>query len=300
MADYSSCDKMGDFHSNIGGQSLFWKKKLVIPGTNWEICGFSRSAFGTSFYISALNILLDAGTPTYNFRATHIFLSHTHLDHVVSLPFWVMASKKNPPDVYGPTDAEPFVKNYIASTFSLNAVSNIKPDRCLRYNPIDPGMRFEINANKTKLSIQTFRCTHSIPTVGYGFSVMRDKLKSEYQGMAGPDLKRRKIEGHTLTEEVVIKKFAYICDSTIAVLDNNPDLLDYKVIFIECTFLHEHELELSKKKNHVHWDHLKPYVQKYSDITFILFHFSQRYRDKEIVSFFKKNGNSFTNVIPWV
>ena len=281
------------------GHSHFWNKKLTIPGTPWEICGFSRSAYRTGFYISALDMALDAG-PCCTYRPCHIFITHTHLDHVVSLPFLVNSSKRSP-DVYGPAKAESFIKDYITATFSLNALSNIK-HTFFTYHPMEPNTNFIINANKTNLIVDTFRCNHSIPTIGYGFSEIREKLKSSYYGMEGPELKKRKLEGETITEQVIFKKFAYICDSTIAVLDNHPDILDYKVVFIECTFLYPDEEDLAKKKKHIHWQHLRPFVQKCSDVTFILFHFSQRYRDKEILSFFKKESAqfSFSNVICWV
>lgn len=242
--------------------------------------------------------MLDAG-PDSTWSPQHIFVTHTHLDHVISLPFLLLGSALRP-DVYGPTKAEQFIKNHIGATVSLNAVSKINPDSMLTYHPMDPRTSLEIDANKTKLIVETFRCHHSVPTVGYGFSVVRDKLKKDYHGMEGRELKRRRLDGETITEPVATKKFAYVCDSTIAVVETNPSILEYPVIFIECTFLLKDELELTKKKKHIHWQHLKPYVRQFPNITFILIHFSQRYRDKEIVAFFRQPENCFANVLPWV
>ena len=42
------------------------------------------------------------------------------------------------------------------------------------------------------------------------------------------------------------------------------------------------EEEIASKKNHIYWTHLKPYVLQHPEITFILFHFSLKYKDEEI------------------
>jgi ribonuclease Z len=46
------------------------------------------------------------------------------------------------------------------------------------------------------------------------------------------------------------------------------------------------------------WGDLKPYIEKYSNVTFILFHFSLRYKNKEILNFFEEQN--LKNVIPWI
>ena len=63
---------------------IHWQKKMTIPGTPWEICGYSRSAYRTGFYISGLDMMLDAGPQNFN-KPTHIFITHTHIDHIACL-----------------------------------------------------------------------------------------------------------------------------------------------------------------------------------------------------------------------
>ena len=105
------------------------------------------------------------------------------------------------------------------------------------------------------------------------------------------------MSGIDVTEELLLKRFAYVCDTTIKVLDRNPSILEYPVIFIECTFLYEEEIEMASGKKHIHWSELKPITKQYSDKTFVLFHFSQRYKDEEIRDFFE--SESLPNVVCW-
>ena len=100
-----------------------------------------------------------------------------------------------------------------------------------------------------------------------------------------------------ITADVVFKQFAYVCDTSIEVFQLNPTLLDYPTIFIECTFLLADELENAIKTSHIHWEQLKPVVENNPKTTFVLFHFSQRYRDSEIAAFFDKE--KVPNVIWW-
>ncbi len=86
--------------------------------------------------------------------------------------------------------------------------------------------------------------------------------------------------------------------------DTNKDILlderikKYKTIMIECTFILDDELEQADKTYHMHWKHLEDYVKENQDITFILYHFSQRYKKKELVEFFEKVG--YKNIVPWI
>ena len=115
-------------------------------------------------------------------------------------------------------------------------------------------------------------------------------------GMDHKNLINLRKQGIEITEKICDKKFTFICDTTIKVFDMNPSIADYPVIFIECTFI----LERDKMNDslHIHWSQLKPYVEKYKNKTFVLFHFSRRYEDIEICDFFEKEN--MPNIYLWI
>ena len=114
------------------------------------------------------------------------------------------------------------------------------------------------------------------------------------------NLKMSKVE---ITNEITEKKFAYICDTKINILEIHPEILDFPIIIIECTFLYDDDLEVSKEKKHIHWQELKPYILENHDKLFILIHFSQRYKDEDILKFFSEEqsrNENLKNIKPWI
>ena len=164
---------------------------------------------------------------------------------------------------------------------------------------MEPKKTFEINIRKRPYEIETFKCTHKIPTVSYGFSEITNKLKAEYMNYAkegkGKELGKLKKAGVEITFRKVTKKIAYVCDSTIKVLEDNPSILKYPIVIIECTFLVDDE---STSKDHIYWSELEPYIKKNPDTLFVLIHFSRRYKDEEIRDFFDKVTHK--NIKPWI
>ena len=56
---------------------------------------------------------------------------------------------------------------------------------------------------------------------------------------------------------------------------------------IECTYLYEKEEKLALRNNHICWTDLKPFVLSHPDQFFVLFHFSLKYKNEEILNFFE-------------
>lgn len=281
-------------------KTIFWQKNMTIPDTPWLITGYSRSAFRTGFYIPALDIMLDAGPQNFN-KPTHIFITHTHIDHVACLPFTMIGDVEGDHifQIYAIAKAQKYLTNYINAMFSVNAMRQVDAQRWFNYCGLNPNDKFRFTSKNTHLEVEVFECDHAIPTISYGFSEIKQKLKEEYLGLQGKEIAKLKKEGVEITKEVVTKRFTYVCDTSIRVFDTNPQILEYPVIFIECTFLEDDELENAEKTQHIHWQQLKPYVQNNPDKIFILFHFSQRYRDTEISAFFQKEVDTGLTNLRW-
>ena len=111
----------------------------------------------------------------------------------------------------------------------------------------------------------------------------------------GKELGALKKSGVEITFKKITEKFAYVCDSTIKVLEDNKNIFNYPIVIIECTFIVNDE---STSKDHIYWSELEPYVKKNPDILFVLIHFSRRYKDEEIKEFFDKVD--YENIKPWI
>lgn len=280
-----------------------WNSKVMkIPNTPWTLKGFSRAAFKTGFYIPELNIMFDGGIQNKN-KPNHIFITHTHLDHIMDLPLTMLGSSKTNHiyNIYAPSESETWLKQFIFSAFNLSRCNNITAvvNKWFTFTPISPHKDYMINIKNSPYIMETFKCDHKVPTVSYGLKTLTQKLKPEYIGITGDRLKQLRKQGVVLTYTKYCNSLAYICDSTIKVFYTNANILLYKTIIVECTFLNKQD---SNNSFHISWDELKPIVQKKPSTTFILMHFSLKYKDDYIRDFFEKEKekNGIRNVELWL
>ena len=287
-------------------RKVFWKRTYLIEKTpQWSITGYSRSAFRTGFYVNGLNIMLDAGPQCFK-KPDHIFVTHPHADHIANLPLTLIGSSEETHkyNINCPKEASDKLKKYIVSMFEANALCDDLPvDDWFTIHPLacddEP---LELTCNKSKIKIEIIKCDHGIPTLSYGFGLIKNKLNPIYQGKSGKELRELRKSGVNITTKVIEKKFCFVCDTSIEVFKMNPCILDYSTVFIECTFIKDGEEATAVAKKHVHWKQLKPYVLDNPDVRFVLFHFSLKYKDQEIKDImdveFKKDG--ITNVDLWL
>jgi ribonuclease Z len=267
-------------------RKIFWKKSYMIKKSpQWTISGYSRSAFRTGFFVNGLNVMLDAGPQCFK-KPEHIFITHSHADHIANLPFTLIGDPDGDHvfNIYGPREAEEKLKKYISSMFEANALcDDIPVSEWFNFHSLSSNMDpLDVTANKNALKVEIIKCDHGIPTLSYGFGLVKKKLDPIHKGKTGKEIGLLRKSGVDVTVKVIDKIFCFVCDTSIDVFKDNPCILDYSTVFIECTFIKDGEEEAATSKKHIHWNQLKPFVVAHPDITFVLFHFSLKYRDEEI------------------
>ncbi len=163
-------------------------------------------------------------------------------------------------------------------------------------------MTFDLTIKGKRYMINVIECDHTVPCVGYGFTEIRSKLKPEFEGLTGQQIGAKKREKIEVTADTPFPQFCFLGDSTTKVFDRSPSVFNYPVIICECTFLMPDDYDNAVRKKHTHWSDLKPIVMAHPGTTFILYHFSARYRTKEVWSFFEKEKeeNSIGNIVVWI
>lgn len=284
-------------------RTAHWKQKWRLPGTPWSLTGFSRAAYRTGFYIPELDIMLDAGPQNFN-KPSHIFITHTHGDHVASLPFTLIGDENGHHvfQIYAPAEAERHLRKYIAALFQVNALSDeidMPVGTWYQFYGCIEFSSFRLSLKKSPFVVDVVLCDHGVPTVSYCFSQIKSKLKDEYIGLQGKEIAALRKQGVDVTKEVVTPSFAFICDTAISVLDRYPSIVKHPIVIIECTFLYPEERENAVLTKHIHWEELKPYVVANPATLFILIHFSLRYKEDEILAFFTEQANDISNIKVW-
>ena len=144
--------------------------KLRILGCSGGIGG----ALHTTSFLLDDDVLIDAGTGVGNLtleemcRIDRIFLTHSHLDHIASIPLLVDSVgylKKTPITVYAIEETIDALKRHI-----FNSV--IWPDFTVIPSPESPYLRYEtLTLGQTVdlggRRITTLPANHTVPAVGY-------------------------------------------------------------------------------------------------------------------------------------
>ncbi|KAH6849906.1 beta-lactamase-like protein [Chaetomium sp. MPI-CAGE-AT-0009] len=155
-----------------------------------------------------------------------------------------------------------------------------------------------------------FACAHTVPCLGYVFHAVTRKLKPEYRGLSGAQLKalreqQQQGEGGggpvELTAPVATPVFAFLGDTTAATLAAAPEWLGggVRVVITECSFLWEEHRAQAERTRHTIWADLEPVVRRWPGVVFVLMHFSLRYSDAEVREFFR-GREGLGNVVVWV
>jgi ribonuclease Z len=266
--------------------------KLNINNSTITLLGYSRSAIRTGFIIPEYNIFLDAGIYSDK-KPELILLTHCHQDHINNL-YSLLLDNINSPYLAYPKEMHHFLKNYLDANFSLNLN---KRKSFMKYK----SLQYSLDVNTVKLSsknleIKPFIMTHDVPCLGYGLSEIKTCLNPEFSNLSQEEILTLVKNNINVKIEKISKMLLFCGDTNYLALENLD--FSYPYIIIESTFLYPEHFEESRKKHHLHFSDIKPYIEKYNNTTFILIHFSKRYKDEDIKEFFKLNH--FENIIPFI
>ena len=270
-------------------------KETKIKNTSYTLKGFSIAALRTNFFIKELNIMLDAGLSS-NYSPDHIFITHTHTDHCANLPYNLYAindSKSEKMKIYVPDGCFEKTDCLIKSVHTLNEDE---------YNgnyeivSVTPNFTIEIEIKGKKFIVEIIECDHTVKTVGYGFIETKKKLKTEYIGKSSKEIVELKKMGIDINYVEQNYNLLYLGDTSCKILENSK-LEKYSTIMIECTFLEDEDIERANITKHMHWKQLEQYVKNHPDITFILYHFSSKYKRNFIDNYFSEK--KISNVEIW-
>ncbi|SIO61064.1 ribonuclease Z [Singulisphaera sp. GP187] len=252
-------------------------RSLVHKGLTVE--GYSRAAVQTYWRIPELKLGFDLGGQPWSFMSTPTwFLSHTHLDHIASLPVYVARRrmmKMEPPTIYLPAEAIDAVE------MLLRAFQKLDRGRLpVKLVGVVPGQEIELSR---ELVVKTFATKHTIPSIGYLVYERRRKLKPEYHDLSGEEIRDIRLSGVEVSTEIRLPKVAYLGDTAPAGLDALPDLYQAEIIILEMTFVAPGERpSLIHKYGHTHLDDIIARADRFENEVIIASHFSTRLHPDQI------------------
>ena len=144
--------------------------KVRVLGCSGAI---ARDCRTTSFLVNH-NILIDAGTGVGDLtleemrQIDHVFLTHSHLDHIAALPLMldaVSSLRSQPVQVHAPAATIAALQAHVFNNIVWPDFSCVPSAQSpfLRYVPLAPGETVAAGG----LVVQVLPAVHSVPAVGY-------------------------------------------------------------------------------------------------------------------------------------
>ena len=252
---------------------------LVHHHGGLTIEGYSRAAVQSYWRIPELKIGFDLGAQPWDFMGTPTWLvTHTHLDHIAALPVYVARRrmmKMEPPTIYLPAEAVEDVRRLLLVFQRLDRGRMV-----CQLHGVTAGQEIDLSREHV---VTAFATTHTIPSVGYVVWERRNKLKPEYHGLSGDQIRDLRLSGVAVTHEVRTPILAYTGDTSPAGLDSCQAAYEAKVLITELSFIRpNHRREKIHKFGHMHLDDLLERADRFKNELIVCAHFSTRYHPQEV------------------
>ncbi len=241
--------------------------------------GWSRAAVQSYWRIPELKVGFDLGGHPWDFMGTpNWFVSHAHLDHIAAIAVYVARRrmmKMEPPTIFVPSENVEDVKKL------LMIFQRMDRGRQIAYvEGVDPGDEIDLSR---ELVVTVFATTHTVPSRGFVVWDRRQKLKDEYLGLPGDQIRDLRKSGTAVTREVRMPLVAYTGDTSPAGLDEYPVVYEAKILITELSFIRAaHRREKIHKYGHMHLDDFIEREAKFRNELIVAGHFSTRYHAAEV------------------
>ncbi len=244
-----------------------------VRAGEWTFRGVSVGGVYTSILIPELDFLLDAGIGLRSMgRFNDVFLSHGHVDHVgglmqaLSMRSFV---RHTPARIFAPKELIPTLQASMEASCAVHAC-----DHTWTLHGLCPGDEADLQGD---WFVRAFRSHHVIPSLGYLFGRRVRKLRAECADLSEEEIVRRRREGdESMLEWTDRREIAWAGDSLATVLETAPEVLDAKVLLLECSFIGgERSAADAVARTHVHLDDVIERADRFHNEALILMHFSQ-------------------------
>jgi ribonuclease Z len=237
-----------------------------------EILGYSVAGEETVIGLPQLDVCFDIGkAPDQLISLNHVLLTHGHMDHAAGIAYYLSHRKFNgmsegtvltPPntvkpireilDAWGRLDGSRIPANLVAAK---------------------PGDEYPIKPN---LIARVFSTKHSYQSVGFSVIETRKKLKTEYQGLNGPQIVELKKQGITIENPIEIPLVSYLGDTAYTDFSQLEYVSKSKILIAECTFFEDEHIERADAGKHMHIGEFGPLMERMENETIVITHLTHR------------------------
>lgn len=241
----------------------------------------SVAGLRTRVALPGLGVVFDMGhCDDVSLAAQHVFLSHTHMDHMNGV--WQHATIQHfaarRVGTYGvPHMFVGALHDYFRACEALDCGGEVARNVVA----VGEGARVRLRSD---LYVVPFSTEHRVPSFGYAIVSTKRKLKAAYRTASGVELGELRGRGVEIDEVIETVEFAYSGDTRIEGVAGQLARAA-KTLVLECTYVGaDVSVEKARNHGHVHLDEIAANHELFAKTeNLVLMHFSKRHKAHEIV-----------------
>ena len=238
----------------------------------FSLAGYSVAGEESIVIAPELDCCFDIGKcPREALTVNHVLLTHGHMDHVAGLPYYFAQR-----DFQGIANGTALVPHGLVEPIEDlmkawgRVEGHVPPHRLVG---MSPGEDFAIRRD---LVVRAFATRHTTESLGFSVIDVRQKLKSDYEGLTGPEIVELKSQGVQVTRRVEIPLVTYLGDTAAEDFSALPCVSQAQVLLIECTFFDDDHTARARAGKHLHVDDLPGVLSGMHNEKIIICHVTRR------------------------
>jgi ribonuclease Z len=246
--------------------------KIRFPQLQLSVVGYSVAGEETVVQVPELNVCFDIGRcPYFALTSDYVCISHSHMDHLAGLGYYLSQRAfqgMRPGTVFVPREIERPVDTLLRAWRDVE-----RQGTPYTLVPMAPNQLYEVRRD---FGIRALATHHGGASLGYSLISIREKLKPEYAGVAGPDLAAMRKRGVEIQYRIEVPLIAFLGDTTAGAVFDHPDVRDAQVLVTECTFFDAGHKTKAKAGRHLHLDQFAELLPKLKNQHVLIAHVTRR------------------------
>ncbi len=253
-------------------KSYLVQKFAKLKFGQFHLIGYSVGGEETVVQVPELNVCFDPGRcPQFALTSDLMLISHGHMDHVAGLGYYL--SQRNfqgmkQGTVLLPRQSEAAVQKLLLAWQEVE-----RQQTPFKLIPMSPGQDYEVRRDFVIRAVATH---HGFPSLGYVLINVREKLRPEYLSLSGEQLAELRKQGVDIQYKLEVPMVAYLGDTSLGEVFDNPDVMKAQVLLCECTFFDAMHKGKAKAGKHLHVEDFIKAISKSENEHIIILHVSRR------------------------